>query len=439
MSTPLNRKTIELLLDKSQERQYLRIPFEVGEDVQRLSVSYEYQRRRPVIETPGNIHLYEVNIIDLALEDPAHTLVGASGSERSHITVEENWATDGYRAVPLTPGVWYAVLGVYKVEEQGCPLTLTLEQTGKESVLLKGDTHVHTTHSDGWYTVAETIHRAREDRLDYLFITDHNSMTSNEHLPSCPELTVLPGVEITYYDGHYNLYGVTRPVNTFVANSREEVLAIMREGRANGAIASLNHPVDQGCPWKFGFGEDVPADLIEIWNGPFTQWNAAAMALWHKELCRGRRWPAIGGSDAHRGELFRMIATPATFLYARSRQKSDILQAMRSGHAFIGMSPDAPTLHMAVGKALMGDTAVAQDGHALHLTLERLGAGDEVRLIDEQGELYREIPGAWQRFELEKVVKSRRFVRAEVWRSLPGIGQTLAAIGNPIYFEPGNR
>jgi hypothetical protein len=435
LSTPLNRKTIDLLLDKSQERQYLRIPFEVGEDAERLDISYEYQRRRPVEEVPGNIHLYEVNIIDLGLEDPAHALIGASGSERCHITVEENWATDGYRAAALTPGVWYVILGVYKVEEAGCPLILTVEQTRKESVLLKGDTHVHTTHSDGRYTVEETIQRAREDRLDYLFITDHNSMTSNEHLVSTPDLTILPGVEITYYDGHYNLYGVKRPVNTFVANSREEVLAIMREGRENGAIASLNHPIDLGCPWKFGFGEDVPADMIEIWNGPFTPWNAATVDLWHKELCRGRHWPAIGGSDAHRGELFRLIATPATFLYARSRQKSDILQAMRAGHAFIGMSPDAPTIHMAVGKALMGDTAACGDGQTLRLALERLSAGDEVRLINEQGIVYKETPGAWQRFEMEKNVQGSRFIRAEVWRALPGIGQTLAAISNPIYFE----
>ncbi len=430
---PENHQTFTFTFHKDQERTYLRIPVQVGADMDSLTVSYDYQRRRRVEESPQRESLLEVNIIDLALEDPDHNLIGASGSERKSVSIHENYATPGYRPSSVTAGTWYVVLGLYLLEEDGCTVTLTVLQTSKEPVLLKGDTHLHTGHSDGWYTVEETIARARQDRLDYIFITDHNCMTSNAYLPCYPDLTVLPGVEMTYYDGHYNLLGISRPVKTFFANGREEVLAIMREGRQSGALASVNHPMDGPCGWKFGLTEDVPADLIEIWNGPFTPENAAAVRLWHNELCKGRHLPAIGGSDAHRGELFRQIATPATFLYSRSRSKSDILDAMKYGHAFVGMTPDAPCLDLQLGSARMGDTASRGDGDMLQMTFSNLRAGDEVRLYNEAGLVWKETPGSYSRFEVEKPVSGILFLRTEVWRPLPGIGMTLASIGNPVY------
>ncbi len=430
---PENSQSFTLILQKSQERQYLRIPVQVGTDIEQLTVSYDYQRRRQTEEGPGRVRLSEINIIDLALEDPNHVLAGASGSERLSITIHENYATPGYRPAPVVAGTWYVVLGLYLLEESGCTVTVTIEQTSKKPVLLKGDTHLHTYHSDGWYSLEETIARARQDRLDYIFITDHNCMTSNTFLPSYPDLAVLPGVEMTYYNGHYNLLGIERPVKTFVANSRKEVLSIMQEGRQNGALASINHPMDIPCGWKFGLDADVPADLIEIWNGPFTPENAATIQFWHGELCKGRHLHAIGGSDAHRGELFRQMATPATFLYSASRSKSDILASLKKGHAFVGMTPDAPHIDLQWGSARMGDTATKSDGETLLMTFSHLRAGDEVRLYNQTGLIWREVPGAYARFEAEKSVHGSLFVRTEVWRPLPGLNMIPASIGNPVY------
>ena len=422
------------LISRSRQHSYLRVPFEVGEDVETLVISYGYTRHRVLPGAEGVTLRREVNIIDLALEDPDNSLVGASGSERLRITIHENHATPGYRPQRIEAGTWYLVLGACLIEEDGCEVLITVSQEKKETVLLRGDTHCHTVHSDGRYTVDEVISRVRQDGLDYLFITDHNAMSSNDHIRSYPGLTVLPGVEITYYGGHYNLYGVERPVKTYVADTREEVLGIMREGRESGAPASVNHPIDPGCGWTFGVGEDVPLDMIEIWNGPFTPWNRGCVDLWQEELKKGRIWPAIGGSDCHKTELFRSFATPCTFLYSKGRSGSEIISAMTSGHAFIGMDPNAPVLYMELGQARMGDVYEG-GGDDLHLNIESLKAEDKLLLINEHGVIKSWQPGACLRYETYIGIQDSMFVRLEVWRELPGIARTLAAISNPIYIR----
>jgi len=429
------QKTITRRIDKSEERLHLRIPFEVFADAESFTITYNYTRHLMTDIGDGKTAREEINIVDLALEDPSQVLVGASGSERREITIHEDHATPGYIGTRIEPGQWYIVLGAYHIQADGCPVEITITQHMKCGMLLRGDCHTHSVHSDGWYTVDEVIARAKLSRLDYLFLTDHNSMASNAFIRSSPQLTVLPGVEVTYYDGHYNLFGLARPIKSFVANSREEVLAIMREGRANGALASINHPMDGSCGWKYGLGDDVPADMVEIWNGPFTPFNRMNIDLWQWQLCAGRKWPAIGGSDCHREHLFRVIGSPTTFLYARSRNGSDILDAMKKGHAFVGMEAEAPEIQIQMGCAAMGDTYTECCPAPLRLAFQGLGNSDEIRILDQTGIISKNRTGACARYEMEYVPSNSRFLRVEVWRTIPAIGETLASISNPIYIE----
>ena len=65
-------------------------------------------------------------------------------------------------------------------------------------MLLVGDTHVHTHHSDGLYAPEELARRAKEDGLDFLCVCDHNTQTALRWMPSTPELTIIPGLELTW-------------------------------------------------------------------------------------------------------------------------------------------------------------------------------------------------------------------------------------------------
>lgn len=423
--------TIERVINHDEQRLYLKVPITIYDGVKRVTISYNYQRFNQTQEG-SRIIKEEINIVDLALEDENYNLIGATGSNKTTIFIEEDIATPGYLPTAITPGTWYVVLGAYKIVPQGCNVTITVEQTLKEQVLLCGDLHLHTEHSDGWYTVEELVERSKQNGLDFIALTDHNSMTSNVNSHSDKDITVIPGVEVTYYNGHYNLWGKARPVKTYTANTKEEVLKIMEEGKASGALLALNHPQCPDCGWHFGFGEEVPYDAIEIWNGPFRKLNFDAIGLWQQMLIEGKRIPAVAGSDCHHEELFRNIGTPATFVYIQSKSSGDILDAISKGRCFMGMEPGAPRIALNGGKAIMGDIT---DALEVNITIERLGDSDEVRLVDQTGVFYAITPGASTKYTLTQPRENKKFLRVEIWRKIEGLGETLASISNPIYFN----
>ncbi|NLW21347.1 MAG: CehA/McbA family metallohydrolase [Clostridiales bacterium] len=431
----MHTTTLNLHLHHHQQGSSLRVPITLSAGTRELRIAYEYARRQPR-EVPGGQALDEVAVIDLALEMPDGRLCGASGSERQEITVNEAWATPGYRPARLVAGDWQVVLGLYKLPAAGCQVKLTITQHGARELLLVGDTHVHTHHSDGRYSPQELASRAVADGLDFLCICDHNTQSALRHLPSTPELTIIPGMELTWYRGHCNLYGVLDPVLTYVANSDEQALAIIREGVARDALLSVNHPFYPGCEWLLG--EDLPPHLLEVWNGPFVAHNQQALAHWQQTLAAGRRQNVIGGSDAHRAQLFRLPGAPATFVYSASRMPSDILAAMREGQCFIGMDQDAPRLRLQYGQTVMGGVADWAADTRLLFTIHHLGAQDELRVITQDGPALVERPGERSVYSQELPLKQdTRFARLEVWRALPGLGLTLASLSNPIYFEAG--
>ena len=75
---------------------------------------------------------------------------------------------------------------------------------------LAGDFHCHTVHSDGQHTIDEVAVMAAEAGLDFLAVTDHNTVSHHAHLPAASERTgvqLIPGQEVTTWRGHANAFG----------------------------------------------------------------------------------------------------------------------------------------------------------------------------------------------------------------------------------------
>lgn len=66
---------------------------------------------------------------------------------------------------------------------------------------LCGDFHMHTIHSDGVNTVSEVMRFAKEANLDYISITDHDSLSGSieASLIESDDLKVIYGIEMSSY------------------------------------------------------------------------------------------------------------------------------------------------------------------------------------------------------------------------------------------------
>lgn len=145
---------------------FVLLPFDVPDGVREIAVSYSYDRPTVLTGTPGNS-------CDIGLFDEGGTELGGrgfrgwSGGFRTEFTVARDRATPGYLPGPIRPGRWNIVLGPYQVAPQGLDyrvqVTLRFGPPGPEftpsypperargrgRAWYRGDSHLHTVHSDG--------------------------------------------------------------------------------------------------------------------------------------------------------------------------------------------------------------------------------------------------------------------------------------------------
>jgi hypothetical protein len=431
---------IPVFIPHEREGDYFTVPFHMPVDVESLVLRYRYEHHRETV-SGSFVARTEVNIIDLGLIGVDGEQVGASGSDKDEITVSETSATAGYRALALVPGEWRIIVGAYKIVPEGMTVAYELIFTYKERRLFKGDLHAHTLASDGVLTAEELGTHARRHGLDYLAITDHNQMITRDALPRIPHLTLIPGLEWTHFKGHANFLGVERPYDgSFIANTPDEVRAHFEAARERGALIVINHPFDEGVRFQFDLNA-LPYDCLEVWNGPMREANLRAVGLWQSLLVSGKKLPICGGSDYHRSTPFIFLGGPTTCVYAPSRGASDILAALRQGHAYIVFSPEGPALDLSAGSAIManaimGDSVPWPQVREMYIKADGLLAGDVIRVVTANGSvpvLEAPQPG---RFEGSFDMVEPGFARVEILRAfLPGLPLLPALISNPIYFE----
>ena len=431
--------TLPLFIEHAKQGSYFTLPFTMPEGMESVTLEYHYERR-PKQETPFGtgtfISRQKVNVIDLGLIAPDGNQVGASGSDKSEVTISETIATTGYRPTALIAGEWQILVGAYKVAPEGVQVTYEITFESKYIRLLKGDLHMHTVASDGVHTTEELAWKALRNGLNFLAITDHNQFVSTDALPNVPGMTLIPGVEWTHYQGHANFLGVEKPYDApFSTNSFEEIQQRFKSARTRGATIILNHPFEEDCPFSMDFN-NLPFDCFEVWNGPMRESNLKAVGLWHSLLCAGKHIPISGGSDYHRDTPFIFLGGPTTCVYAQSASAADILVALRAGHAYITFAPNGPTLELKSGNALLGDEIEWTKQKEMQITVDRLLAGDVVQVVTAQDRTTLLQAPTDGKFNANFVMDTPGFARVEILRAfLPGLPMLPALISNPIYFK----
>ena len=76
---------------------------------------------------------------------------------------------------------------------------------------MKADLHIHTTYSDGVFSVKEVVKFAEKEGLTHISITDHDTLSGTlEALTMKTSLTIIPGIELSTYhqDESIHILGV---------------------------------------------------------------------------------------------------------------------------------------------------------------------------------------------------------------------------------------
>jgi hypothetical protein len=177
----------------------------------------------------------------------------------------------------------------------------------------RGDFHLHTTASDGHYSPGTLARLARAEGLDFLAITDHNTVASFGKFGEDSDLLVIPGIEITLAEGHWNVFGIEgQPdwlAEVCVWNnplSQKDlscsITEFMRLIAGQGMLNSINHPLLRPWEWQDGTAQLQHMHCLEIWNDPDwpdnTQANPAAVQMWTRWLNAGYRISAIGAATS---------------------------------------------------------------------------------------------------------------------------------------------
>lgn len=108
---------------------------------------------------------------------------------------------------------------------------------------MASDLHTHTNFSDGFFSPAELVEKAREVGIKNLAITDHDTIEGFEDLGEVEGIRVIPGVEISAKHpnhGQLHIIGLKIDVSNPTLKTKLEEFAGWRFNRAKKIIEKLN-------------------------------------------------------------------------------------------------------------------------------------------------------------------------------------------------------
>jgi hypothetical protein len=449
------------------------LPVEVPGGVGELAVRYRYDRPPTPPGVPGNV--LDIGVFDERGAGPEESRAGPgmagfrgwSGGARDQFAISRSAATPGYLPGPIGPGTWRVVLGPYTVAPQGLrwEVEVTLGEgppgpafvpdpaperaAGRGRGWYRGDLHLHTVHSDGRRTPAELAAAARAAGLDFVASTEHNTSSANlgwgRH--AGPDLLVLGGQEVTTRDGHWLAIGLGPGAvvdwrHRAADGGLGQALAGLHD---RGGLAVAAHPFCPfpGCGWGFGY---QGLDAVEVWNGPWTPDDEAALGAWDRMLAAGpaagRFLPAVGGSDAHSGD--DRVGLPHNVVLADGLDWRSILGGLAGGRcwvagsAAVGLRLEATAEGRSAG---LGERLAVPAGRRVAVRLEVRGApGCLARLCRPDGPVLEAGLGAGDTGTVEwtAIAGPGAWVRAEVRRppAAGGSRGAMVALTNPVLLGP---
>lgn len=444
---------IDGALDFHQSKSHIPHAFTLPVGTTRLDIRFDY--------VPMHTEGQPVqNDLSLTLFDPN----GARGARHCNpdrnLSITANQASVGY--LPgLEPGVWTVWIDAHRImpaeaihywleiETTDQPINEVAHQWVKPVLKprgpgwYRGDLHGHTRHSDADWDVPDFVRYGREFKLDFVTLTDHNTVSPLAQVDSLAsdDLLTMGGTELTTYYGHALALGVREWQEWRVGASGLTMPQLAARAMQNGALFIIAHPHSigdpycTGCNWQYTEMWPGNARCVEIWNGPWDgdSGNEHALQTWYEWLSQGYRMVGTAGTDIH-GPLIYDPAPGFNLVYAQERSEFEILKGIRQGHLYISSGPRLNfTAQSASGNsAMMGDHIT---GTEIRFTLVWEGCQpDDQLFIQVNGTLMEHLTTTTDGTRSWHLPADQRSWCAVEIRSVDG---RLRAISNPIFCGPG--
>ena len=358
------------------------------------------------------------------------------------------------------------------------PLSFELSSFGEDLKWYRGDLHVRSAYGGGEETVKDLIKRAEKTGLDFLAITDRNSLESiSDPGYSSDKLVLVPAMEWgTDERGYALIYcPLTVPTPASLCGTLMDAQGVLQRVQAQGGVFAIAHPCFQTSPWQWGLGY---VNAVEVWcrdwrgmpgmmlknlnqehhrrdpkSGKLTYSIAQAAAteglsandqanmFWDLELRHGLKASVIGGSVSSSSKV--PMGQPLTYVLAPEKSLAGIIDGLRRGYTYVSSGLDGPTLHFFADVKSDGKMDVML-GEAIPLNVETTfhilvkgGDGKKCQLmLDGKPLLTKIIEGSTFYMKVPYTPRERSafYVRVTDTPDKPGFGYVdVDAISSPIY------
>ena len=238
----------------------------------------------------------------------------------------------------------------------------------------KGDTHMHSYHSDGKESPAYVAAACRKIGMDFITITDHHryapSLEAMRAFADAPiDLHIYPGEEVHPPQNQVHIvnFGGGFSINDLFESEtyRSEVSELA------ASMTDLPAEIDRypyaSCVWVFnkirqagGLGifchpywisnkrydvplaltdlifERQPYDALELIGGYHlheAESNILQVARYHELRSQGKRIPIVGASDSHGCETGSLFGWYYTIVFSPSLELSDLIESIKDGYS----------------------------------------------------------------------------------------------------------
>lgn len=231
-----------------------------------------------------------------------------------------------------------------------------------------GVIHIHTVYSDGGGTFEDIARVANQQQLDYLIVTDHNTLKPlRDGKQGWYGMTlILVGEEISTRGGHYLALNVHDEISR-----QQPTQAIIDEVNRQGGLGFIAHPYFRKRRWTdwtvHGFtgveGFNVAHESLDHSQLQLVLWSFTMpadsmflsiverpydpLAKWDELMRQHGKVVGIGSSDAHEVRLLGLKIAPYDIMFKLIRThllirdpkaSAEVLyDALRHGHAYFSV------------------------------------------------------------------------------------------------------